>query len=526
MKKIHFGTSLAIDAICWFDATQHDYGQTEKQKEFIDKLKPLVEGKIIYNCISMSTLSLILSTYLTFDELSALDIEGLIRVFENFEKVNATVREKTLSEFTKSYLFPALDELKEGKAKIYIENLKILKAAGFEELWRELAQPEELCIIKSIEQLLENVSDDCIDKVLELVSVLKDKPKEDNIDIFTSLLSFPVSFTLFGSSFLFCACSFQSHVEFISHIAHELMHGFSDDQLTCLYLRHTEKSPYLQSCHYSLMSDMHSGNEEKFVMAAEYYITYLVLNIKKDELLRNKFGRYGGCVPLSVILFDLLTIEPAPPRNYCSWLKDRFDHELKEMDVFNYIDALLPPTTTNNEFFENIFCRFLRMIYIIRWLQRENKVNLREKIIAASGVVPAEKRAKEIIFCQTVCSVENAVKVEESSKDGITLSIAEFETYQDALKSKVRQRGTNITPYSVCIDGDYYEPYFVNLSGQAGSPRPSVTFILDNIRYTLTVDCPEYVIFESTYDDFIAKYARELVNTVQRLEKIILSLQA
>lgn len=136
--------------------------------------------------------------------------------------------------------------------------------------------------------------------------------------------SAPTAFTLYGGSFLTCFCH-AGAVDFYSNIAHELMHGFASEKLTELYRQHVESNKKLRACHRALLEDWQSGDEEEFVMAAEYYLCYLSGNYSKERLLERAKKEYGGNCPTSVAVFELLLQEPQIPEDYDKWLIEQFE---------------------------------------------------------------------------------------------------------------------------------------------------------------------------------------------------------
>lgn len=143
-------------------------------------------------------------------------------------------------------------------------------------------------------------------------------------NIYVSFFSAPTAFTLYGGSFLTCFCP-AGAVDFYSIIAHELMHGFASEKLTELYRQHVESNEKLRACHRALLEDWQSGDEEEFVMAAEYYLCYLSGNYSEERLLERAKKEYGGNCPTSVAVFELLLQEPQIPEDYDKWLIEQFE---------------------------------------------------------------------------------------------------------------------------------------------------------------------------------------------------------
>ena len=90
--------------------------------------------------------------------------------------------------------------------------------------------------------------------------------------------------------------------------------------MTNLYLKYVESDEKLKACHRALIEDWHSGDEEEFVMAAEYYLCYLSGNYTKEQLISKAKKQYGGNCPTSVAIFELLLQERELPKDYDKWL--------------------------------------------------------------------------------------------------------------------------------------------------------------------------------------------------------------
>ena len=162
------------------------------------------------------------------------------------------------------------------------------------------------------------------DSLFRNVSLLKKSSVITSANIYVSFFSAPTAFTLYGGSFLTCFCPAGS-VDFYSMIAHELMHGFASEKLTELYRQHVESNEKLRACHCALLEDWQSGDEEEFVMAAEYYLCYLSGNYSKEQLLKRARKEYGGNYPTSIAIFELLLREPKIPEDYNEWLIGQFE---------------------------------------------------------------------------------------------------------------------------------------------------------------------------------------------------------
>ena len=170
-----------------------------------------------------------------------------------------------------------------------------------------------------------------------------------------------------------------------SLIAHELMHGFASSELVEQYLTFMESNRYLRATHHALLTDMHSGDEEEFVMAAEYYILCRCGILTEEQIVQRNADRYNGCVPLSLYIFRHL-VKEQPAAGYDGWLRARFsDGTFRPQEVVSVIDAILPAPSDQGCFFTSFFSVLSRCAYVIRSFQTEAEDMLRERLEAHTG---------------------------------------------------------------------------------------------------------------------------------------------
>ena len=100
-------------------------------------------------------------------------------------------------------------------------------------------------------------------------------------------------------------------------IAHELMHGFASEALFKKYQAFMESNDYLKKRYSFLINDMRSGDEEEFVMSAEYYLRYLN-GISKQDIYKHVKEQYSYNLPLSIVLFVLAANEKNIIKDYNS----------------------------------------------------------------------------------------------------------------------------------------------------------------------------------------------------------------
>jgi len=323
MSRIHVKSSLALDTLCFLEKRllNETKWMNEKQIEEIKYINALLPRDFGNNYIGMSNICLVVSAYFDSD-LECLTLDDLIDVFGNPRKIEKTVKERITGGFTASYIYPVLDWLNGGFADMYAKRLAVLKNIGFESIYKERILPMVYSEMKPKEAAVAGYN---ADSLFRNVSLLKKSSVIASANIYVSFFSAPTAFTLYGGSFLTCFCP-AGAVDFYSVIAHELMHGFASEKLTELYRQHVESNEKLRACHRALIEDWQSGDEEEFVLAAEYYLCYLSGNYSKELLLEKANKEYGGNCPTSAEVFKLLLQEPEIPEDYNKWLIMQFDN--------------------------------------------------------------------------------------------------------------------------------------------------------------------------------------------------------
>ena len=266
--------------------------------------------------IAFSNLGLIVSAYTDNIGLESLDLDGLMDIFSDGERLRKVVKAKITNEFSASYIHPTLDMMVQHQwCAEFCERLDNLKHIGFEELWREKVLPLVQADISRKYQTLAGAN---IQALLTDISKMKGCPPIQNVKIFVSYFSYPTAFTLYDNSYLDCVQNFDT----FRIVAHELMHGFANAALIQAYREYVATAPYLSREHERLMKG--SGDEEEFVTAADFYLQFLHGGKTKAALLPALKNIYGGMMPTALVLFDMLCNEPAPPADYNGWLLDKF----------------------------------------------------------------------------------------------------------------------------------------------------------------------------------------------------------
>lgn len=523
MSQINLKPCMAYDAICYL---QHRFKDNqnwlfEEEVVFIEKINALTEGKLADECLGMSSLSYVISTYTDNKNIETYTLTDLAEIFKDPEDISQVVRSKVTSEFTAGYLFPMLDMLCEEWAQKYYDMLLVLKEAGFEELWKSDILPE---IQKDIERKSESIKNINADALFSDICRLKQCEPFSEANIYVSYLSYPIAFGLYGNNYLSCI---YGRNDMFSLTAHELMHGFATDELTKLYLDYINSNEYLTDNHRRLIDDMHSGNEEEFVMAAEYYLCMKHAGQPKDDLLQDARKRYNGCVPTSVFIFDLLSKEAETPDGYTQWLTNVFNEQkLPQGDIEKALDVVAPRSEADI-FWDELFGRFRRIISRIDQIRDSEytaPLNL-SKIEKMTGKKFTEIDENRTLFCQGARNLPHAKTVCELNKDKLWVNVAEYVSHEELLLDNITDGGSNITPpfENGCA------VWYVNMASKSESPIAfGVTFIKNTTRFTVTVRCENNIcVSSSEYDKWINEilvFSKELFAAQKIVEDIYMAI--
>ncbi len=339
MSGMQFLPCMALDAICFLEKSRLGYANVPSRSTMAEQmaeiraLNALLPPDLSNDPLSMSSLSLIISTGAD-SPLEDWTLDDLIRFFQNPDTFIPVVKARITTGFVASYVHPMLDMLADGYAAKYAAKLEQLRQIGFEAQYRERILPLIENEIRAIKTRMAGF--DC-ETLFARIAVMKNCPTIPSAKIYISLFSYPTAFTLYNGSFLSCF----GVSDYFSLTAHELMHGFADGELTEMYRQYTASDAYLGMMHDRLIRDFGSGDEEEFVVAAQYDLCLLSGRYERSALLAEIKGFYGGCCPVAAILFDLLSQEPEVPVDYNTWLKKQFaDKRLPECRIRSYIDQL------------------------------------------------------------------------------------------------------------------------------------------------------------------------------------------
>jgi len=520
MAQIKIISSMAFDVICYLQRRflNNKNWLLAEEIEFIEKINALCAGRLGDDCLGMSTLCLILTVYAENADFEKYSLDDLAELFKNPEDIRNVVKAKITNEFQASYTYPMLDWLVDGWAKKYVKMIGILKEIGFDKLWESDLLP---IIQKEIKAKEEKYKDADINAILMDIQKLKQCEPLGDVKIYVSSISYPTAFTLHGNSFLECVYNNSN----VGMICHELMHGFATKELTDLYLEYIKSIKYLAEQHDRLIKEQHSGNEEEFVMAAEYLLRMRNNNETKKDLLKEARSRYNGCVPTSVFLFDLLSKDPEIPNGYAQWLTDIFKNKkLPKKAIELHLDEIAPKDPLEN-FYDSLFSSFKRMINKIESIQAGGAFEAEKIITNIINKNFDETEEKSVYYRQEWQPLPNAVKVKKAQHENLFLNIAEYKNRESALMDKLNNRGANITPKMEQINGEWYSLYYVNLCHMENlTATVGTSFVKENFKISFTINCPDVIRTDGDSSAFMIKYADEILLNQKIVEDIIMQL--
>jgi len=331
MMKIELTPCMVFDAMCFlnydidYDIEMSAYWRPE-QKAFREKIEKLTSAKLYNGYIGMSTVIYMIASYDRNGKFENYTLDDLAKLFNNFEYIKEILLNKLA--WASNVEYSPKDWI-----KIYLNYISILKEIGFDKLWESDLLP---IIQESINKRQEMFKNYDLENILADIQKLKQcKPLED-IKIFISVMNCPVAMKLPGNSFLDHVGNNYS-TQYMANFYHELMHGFINDELESLYLEYINGIDYLKKQYYTLINNrMRSGNEEEFVLAAEYYLRMKHSSEERIELLKKARKHCDGCMPTSVFLFDLLSKEAEIPNGYSKWLVDVFKNKKLPQGAIEY----------------------------------------------------------------------------------------------------------------------------------------------------------------------------------------------
>lgn len=523
--KIIMKTSMIFDAICTCDHLCEREGYLRpEQKEVLDILSSKTENVFTEGCLSYSNVCAVLFRCIPNIESATLD--DLYSFFCSVNTKNAEERDGI--GFVNKDISRTATVLSNGYADVYKKYILALKSAGFEELWKEKIFPAEQ---KQIQRLRESFGNVNIDNLLSAISELKNTAFDKDISVYVSLMSYPVSFRLSKNAFLDTINDHDEYFKkgFLSMIAHELMHGFASAELKDLYLSFVRSNRYLTSTHKTLLHDMHSGNEEEFVMAAEYYIMYKCGLTSKEEIVERGLGRYAGCVPVSLYLFDIMIRNNETIRDLNLYLTEAFKcGKLSPDDVIPAMDSFLPAPKEKESFFTCLFAILRRCAYVIRDVQISFTEDIKEEIEHITKVHFIPNKSRTVSFANGCEELgESCILRETLNSTGLTVDRLEFTEKRAALALTFPCKGSNVAAFRLKYGDEVFKsPYTVNIAYRKSTPiQAEFSFVCKNSRYLITSKCPEHVVELERDEETYERFGEEIIKATKRAEDIVMLLK-
>jgi len=329
MANVKLFPCMIFDAICLLDLFDKDSPyQRPEQKAFREKINKLTSGKLYKGYIGMWGLCNKISEYDKSGKIENYTLDDLAEYFLKPEYIK--------EELLNHKIWVSNDDFSpEDWIDKYLNYINILKEIKFDKLWESDLMPVIQEVINNRQDKYNRYNFDCV--FADIQKLKQSEPLED-IKIFISVMICPTAFKICGNSFVDNVISNNIDVN-IGVLFHELMHGFAfaNAELEGLYLEYINSINYLKKQHDILINELGSGNEEEFVVAAEYYLRMKHNNEDKVEILREDWKNDGRrCMPTSVLLFDLLSKENETPDGYAKWLIDVFKNKRLPQDAIEY----------------------------------------------------------------------------------------------------------------------------------------------------------------------------------------------
>lgn len=331
---INIKASMILDAICYLEKGiyfSEKQWMTKEQINIIEELNEINIG-LVQECLSMSTISLIISAFYNNENLDRYDLDDLLYVFENINVVDKVVRKRITNDFQKRYVYQALDWLMRKYARVYVKNINLLKQNRFDLYWEKEIYPKVLDNIEKKKLALQKAN---VKSIIDNVCLLKNIGDLGDINIYVSFMSTPTAFTLYNG---YLDNILGTRLD--SMLAHELMHGFASAELIKQYREFMKSNDYLKECYRYLIDELKSGDEEELVMSAEYYLLYLN-GTSKSDIYKHIKENYGYHLPLSIVLFELAVNEKNTIIDYDNWLLNKFSKKEIPEITKDYIINLL-----------------------------------------------------------------------------------------------------------------------------------------------------------------------------------------
>jgi hypothetical protein len=330
MAKIKIVSNMVFDVICLIEyicnPDIHGSKPLPLQDNFVKKIDDLTNEKLKKGFASKVNMCMAFTYYFREKkELEKCTLDDLAEFFENLNNVYDcffnTLQEMFPGIFKKDYFDNMWETYFSPAIVLYPEYINILKEIDFEKIWNTDVLPAVKEEIIKKEEVFSKID---IDGVFKDIQKLKQCKPLGDVKIYTTLMSYPTACKLPGNHFLdtFYSTDFMG----AGIIFHELMHGIMTEELNNLHLEYIKNDNYLAERSQKIYESQQMY-EEDYVAAAEYYLRLKHNNETKEKLLKEAKNRYGGLLPISVLVFNLLSEEVETPDDYIKWLTDIFNNK-------------------------------------------------------------------------------------------------------------------------------------------------------------------------------------------------------
>lgn len=308
---------FAIDTLC---ALAHN----KYCREDITEIRRCVEsiGENLDIIPSVWSLNIALSNNMPFSEIEKLSIFDLQRIYPP--------------------LMDTLDSIIPSKAGVSTA-LERMMQSNFEQKWKLMCLPVIKRWCDDFTHTTEKIN---FGNIFSDIKKLKASDKEiDKILVYISYFSYPTSFQLSSNVYVTC-CDFGEKLDekgLIRLMIHELSHGFLNEETEKYYLHAVNNDPFLKQTNWFLKNFRGSFNEEEFVVSMEHAIAVKNAVESYDDAKQILFKHYGSCMPIAVIVFDLLMKENSLPYDLNAWLIECFKTGKIEVgNIKKQVDSILP----------------------------------------------------------------------------------------------------------------------------------------------------------------------------------------
>lgn len=312
MKKIYYKPCLAFEALASLVFCNYCRKDIPKVAEWVNNT---------YNGIQISPSNSyfdILIAHYNMNEIESLDVKQLTEIYPKY-----------------------IDNEK------ILNGLRRLKESDFDKIWGGSILPvlEDQC-----NKLLSACDCKKIDRLLSDIEKIHRKPIADDITVYMTYFTFPVSFLLTPNCYLTNAPINNSlnTKETLSIFIHELCHRFADQKTISAYIDLISKNDYIKRSYFFLSNIVgESGYEEEFVCAIENAIAVKQGLKTYKEAIDTLSWRYKHSIPVAIILFSKLEALNNLPDQINDWLCTELNNLLCPGRIEEAVNRIIPGYTDN-----------------------------------------------------------------------------------------------------------------------------------------------------------------------------------